>query len=107
MPEEGAVVVPDFVGMPVHIAIEEAAERRILLTAADFDGPSLHAQTWPGLYWVTAQDLPPGSVVGKWARIVVTYVVDGGTRSGVASPSPDPLPSLRQYADTEDDGSRE
>lgn len=101
MPDQQRTVVPDFVGTPVHIAIENAAEQRILLTSDDLDGPSLHARTWPGLYWVTTQDIPPGTVLGRWSRVVVTYAAEGDTRSDVQAVPGDPPPTRAQHAETE------
>jgi len=99
MPDQQGTVVPDFVGTPVHIAIEKAAAQRILLTSDDLDGPSLHARTWPGLYWVTAQDVAPGTVIEGGARVVVTYVVEGGTRTDVQAVPIDPPPALIRHAE--------
>lgn len=103
MPDQDRVVVPDFVGKAVHVANDEAAEKRILLTSHDLDGPSLHARTWPGLFWVTGQDVPAGSLVESWSRVVVTYVAAGGTQSAVGVAPSDPPPTLSAYAEPEDD----
>lgn len=103
MTSHGRTTVPEFVGMPVHVPIDEAADRRILLTGQDLDGPGLHAQTWPGLYWVTGQDVAPGTAVENWTRVVVTYIAEGGTRSGVSAEPLDPLPSLSQHAEPDDE----
>lgn len=105
MPEQDRVVVPDFVGKAVHVASDEAAQKRILLTSEDLDSPSLHARTWPGLFRVTAQDVPAGSLVESWTRVVVTYVAEGGTPSAVGAPPSDPSPALSAHADPEDDAS--
>lgn len=90
--------MPDFVGTSAHIAIEHAADNRILLTGDDLGGASLHARTWPGPYGVTAQDVSPGTVVVCWSRVVVTYAVAGGTRSGAGTTPVDPPPALSQHA---------
>ncbi|WP_397428221.1 PASTA domain-containing protein [Pseudarthrobacter sp. BRE9] len=57
--------VPDLVGQPVHIAQETAANLGFGLAAGDPDGPGLRSRTWPGLFWVTSQDPPAGSVLER------------------------------------------
>ncbi|OZB50741.1 MAG: hypothetical protein B7X42_04370 [Thiomonas sp. 14-66-4] len=69
MAERRRVVVPDFVGEPVHVAIEAAAELGLVLVGPDPDGPSLRALTWPGLFWVTEQWTMPGIAV-EWGSEV-------------------------------------
>lgn len=83
MGERRRVVVPDFVGEPVHVAIEAAAERGLVLVGPDPDGPSLRALTWPGLFWVTAQSPAPDVTVEWGSAVEVAFIEDGPSRSDV------------------------
>lgn len=106
MSDHAPTIAPDFVGTPVHVAIEAAAELHLVLTSDDQDGPGLHVRTWPGLYWVTAQDIAPGRRVGTGARITVTFVADGEARSEVESAPVVPPPALSPQAEPEDPAPR-
>jgi len=103
MVERPTAIVPDFVGQPVDIASEVAAAIGLILSSEDPDGPGLRSRTWPGLYWVTAQDPPSGSVVERGSQVRVTFVEDGQARTDVPAQTSGPLPSLEQHADAEDD----
>ncbi|MFJ5957675.1 PASTA domain-containing protein [Paenarthrobacter sp. NPDC092416] len=63
MVERRAVTVPDLVGQPVHVVEEMAANIGLGLTDGNLDGPGIRSRTWPGLFWVTSQDPPAGSVL--------------------------------------------
>lgn len=103
MAERETVAVPDFVGQPVHIARAAAAEIGLGLSGGDPDGPGIGSLTWPGLFWVTAQDPPAGSTVARGAQIRVTFVEDGQARSDVPARSDGPLPTLKEHASPEVD----
>lgn len=68
-----SVVVPDVVGLEVSIARKVAWEAGVVLAAADPDGPSLRALTWPGEWTVTGQDLEPGSVMRYRGSLVIRF----------------------------------
>lgn len=98
-----AVIVPDFVGQPVHIAIEVAIGFGLGRSSGDPDGPGLRSRTWPGLFWVTAQDPPAGAAAQCGDQVRITFVEDGEARSDVAARANGPLPSLFSHADPESD----
>ena len=77
------VIVPDLVGQPVHIAREIAADVGLALASGDPDGPGLGSRTWPGLFWVTAQDPPAGSAIESSEQVRITFVAEGESRAGV------------------------
>ncbi|WP_307431597.1 PASTA domain-containing protein [Pseudarthrobacter defluvii] len=91
--------VPDLVGQPVHIAQEIAANLGFGLAAGDPDGPGLRSRTWPGLFWVTSQDPPAGSVLERGSQIQITFVQDGQARSDVPEQTGGPTPSLPTHAE--------
>jgi hypothetical protein len=93
------VTVPDLVGQPVDVASEMAAAVGLLLSSEDPDGPGIRSRTWPGLFWVTAQDLPAGSVVERETQMRVAFIEDGQSRSNVQARTGGPLPSLESHAD--------
>ncbi len=103
MGERRRVVVPDFVGEPVHVAMEAAAEVGLVLVGPDPDGPSLRALTWPGLFWVTAQWTLPGIAVEWGSEVEVDFIEDGESRSDVRAGAGDPVPALSRHAEPEDD----
>ncbi|WP_322411005.1 PASTA domain-containing protein [Microbacterium invictum] len=76
-------IVPDLVGQPVHIARELAAKAGLGLAGGDPDGPGIGSRTWPGMFWVTAQDPEAGAQLKKGQQVGVEFVADGETRSGV------------------------
>lgn len=71
------VWVPDLVGQPVHIAQENAAEVGLGLASGDPDGPGLRSRTWPGLFWVTAQDPAAGAPRERGSQVRIEFVEDG------------------------------
>ena len=83
MSERQMVIVPDLVGQPVHIAREMAAEVGVGLASGDPDGPGLGSRTWPGLFWVTAQEPPAGSVIERGSQVHIAFEEDGQARSDV------------------------
>ncbi|WP_439902445.1 PASTA domain-containing protein [Microbacterium azadirachtae] len=101
MVESPSVVVPDFVGQPVHIAREIAIEAGVDLVSDDPDGPGLGTRTWPGLFWVTSQDPAAGSFVEPRTQVRITFVKDGEARSKVAAQPSGPPPSLKSHAQPE------
>ena len=103
MVERPTATVPDLVGRPVDIANELAAEVGLVLSGADPDGPGIRSRTWPGLFWVTSQDPPAGSVIERGSHVRVTFVEDGQSRSDVPAQTGGPLPSLERDADPNDD----
>lgn len=103
MAEREMVIVPDLVGRPVHLAREAAVDIGLGLASGDPDGPGIGSRTWPGLFWVTAQDPPPGSAVERGTQIRVTFVEDGQARSDVPARSDGPLPSLMSHARPEEE----
>ena len=103
MAEYPTVTVPDLVGQPVDIATEMAAAIGLLLSSGNPDGPGIRSRTRPGLFWVTAQDLPAGSVVQRGTQMRVTFVEDGQARSDVPAQTSGPLPSLESHADAKND----
>jgi len=101
--EREMVPVPDLVGQPVDIASEMAAAVGLVLSSGDPDGPGIRSRTWPGLFWVTAQDPSAGSVVERGSQVRAAFVEDGQARSDVPAQTGGPLPSLDSHADAEDD----
>jgi hypothetical protein len=77
-------IVPDFVGQPVHIARDMASRVGLSLASGDPDGPGLGSRTWPGLFWVTAQDPAAGEPLEQGRQVRIEFVQDGETRSGLA-----------------------
>lgn len=102
MVERRTVTVPDLVGQPVHIAQELAANVGFGLAAGDPDGPGLRTRTWPGLYWVTSQDPPTGSVLERGSQIRITFVEDGQARSDVRTQKGGSPPSLHAEAESDE-----
>lgn len=83
------VEVPDVVGLEVPIARKVAWAAGVVLVAADPDGPPLGALTWPGVWVVTAQSLPPGSVMRRRGSLVVEFRPGNrGDSSGDREPRP-------------------
>lgn len=97
------MTVPNIVGQPVHVAAQLVVNMGLDLTDGNLDGPSLRARTWPGLFWVTAQDPPAGMAVALHTEIRISFIADGQAWAGVPAPSVSPLPSLRAHAESEDD----
>lgn len=98
MVERQMLNVPDLVGQPVHIAQETAANLRVGLAAGDPDGLGLRSRTWPGLFWVTSQGPPAGSVLSRGSQIQITFVQDGQARSDVPEQTGGP-PPLQTHAE--------
>ena len=67
------VEVPNLVGLTVPVAREVGHESGIVVTGADLDGPPLGAQTWPGIWVVTAQDPTAGHTLRRGAPVTVTF----------------------------------
>jgi beta-lactam-binding protein with PASTA domain len=103
MAERLTVTVPDFVGQAVDLASEAAAAIGLVLSSMDPDGPSIRSRTWPGLFWVTAQDPSAGSEAERGSSVRVAFVADGQARSDVPSRKDGPLPSLESHADDDND----
>lgn len=101
--EMATVIVPDLVGQPVHVAREIASAVGLGLASYDPDGPGLGSRTWPGLFWVTAQEPPAGSTIETTEQVRVTFVEDGETRAGVPADANGPLPSLTSHAEPDPD----
>jgi beta-lactam-binding protein with PASTA domain len=78
-------IVPDLVGQPVHIARGAASQIGLSLASGDPDGPGLGSRTWPGLFWVTAQEPPAGSSIERGSQIRIEFVEDGQARGDVPS----------------------
>lgn len=76
------VIVPDFVGQPVHIARDIASKAGLSLASADPDGPGLGTRTWPGLFWVTGQLPAAGASIERGTQVQIEFVEDGQPRSG-------------------------
>lgn len=104
MAQARSVEVPDLIGQPVDIASEKAADVGLVLSGGDLDGPSLRSRTWPGLFWVTTQNPPPGAVVSWGSRVQVSFIEDGETRSDIPAQRGGPQPSLEMHADAAEDG---
>ena len=96
--------VPDIVGMAFHDARDLAAERELALASEDPDGPPISVLAWPGLFFITAQSPPPGSLLGRWESIRVTIVKDGDGRAGVPSPVVPPQSSLSAKVALDENG---
>lgn len=77
------VVVPDFVGQPVHIARDVASKAGLSLASGDPDGPGIGSRTWPGLFWVTEQDPSAGSTIERGSQVRVEFVEDGQAGGGI------------------------
>ncbi|MGV8880993.1 MAG: PASTA domain-containing protein [Rhodoglobus sp.] len=84
MTDSEMVIVPDFVGQPVHVARDVAAKIGLGLASGDPDGPGIGSRTWPGLFWVTAQEPPAGAAVEPRSQVQIVFVEDGQARSGIA-----------------------
>lgn len=85
------VVVPEVVGKPFHVGVEIAAEAGLTLANPDPDGPPMGALAWPGLFYITAQEPPPGTEVSRWTDVVVEitpYGVSGSDVPRVPSTAP-------------------
>ncbi|MEV8144780.1 PASTA domain-containing protein [Specibacter sp. NPDC078709] len=107
MVQRRTVAVPDLVGQPVHIAEEMAANLGLLLSSGDPDGQGLHSRTWPGLFWVTAQDPSVGSFLEWGSDIRITFMKDGQARSDVPAQPSGPAPTLKNHADDAADPDRD
>lgn len=81
------VIVPDLVGQPVHIALDAAVRVGLDLASGDPDGPGIGSRTWPGLFWVTAQEPPAGSSLTRGSQIRIEFVQDGQAREGAPVPT--------------------
>ncbi|MFC8039447.1 PASTA domain-containing protein [Paenarthrobacter sp. NPDC057355] len=103
MDKHQKLTVPDLVGQPVHIAQETAANIGFGLAAGDPDGPGLRSRTWPGLFWVSAQDPAAGSVLERGSQIWITFIQDGQARSDVPEQPGGPPPSLTRHAEAQHD----
>lgn len=103
MPERPTVTVPEIVGQPVDIARELAAAIGLVVSGEDPDGPGIRSLTWPGLFWVTAQDPSAGTVVDRGSSVKVAFVEDGQDTRDVPAQTGGPLPSLESQADPENE----
>ncbi len=99
MVQRRIVTVPDLVGQPVHVAEEMAANLGLVLSSRDPDGQGLHSLTWPGLFWVTAQDPAAGSPLEWGSSIRITFIQDGQARSDVHGQPGGSAPTLKNHAD--------
>lgn len=106
------VTVPDVVGLPFHIGRDRAADAGVVLANPDPDGPPIGALAWPGSYYITRQNPPPGTRLHEWDSVAVevTKHGDGPDRAPVL---PRPAPSAggasaavepESYVDLTDDG---
>ena len=107
MVQRRIVTVPDLVGQPVHVAEEMAANLGLVLSSGDPDGQGLHSLTWPGLFWVTAQDPAAGSHLEWGSSIRITFIQDGQARSDVPVQPDGPAPTLTTHADDAADPDRD
>lgn len=96
------VIVPDLVGQYVHIARDQLKKLGLDIAGAEPDGVPITAATWPGLYYVTAQNPPPGSVVHRGDQVQVTYVADGNDRLDAPALTGPPPQRLVAHADPEE-----
>lgn len=85
------VVVPDVVGLTVADGQRRAGEAGVALAQPDPDGPPLSALTWPRPCVITGQSPAPGTRVGRWGSVVVTYA-DPGAPADVPAAEPPPPP---------------
>lgn len=84
--ETAQVVVPSFIGLPVHEARSLADDNRLLLTSEEPDGPPLGHLTWAGHWVVMGQRPPAGEVVVAWSWVVIDFMDLGGGESGDREP---------------------
>jgi hypothetical protein len=85
------VKVPELVGLTVPEAREAGRVAGVVVTSSDLDGPPLAAQTWPGVWLVTAQLPLPGTRVHLGAVVVIEFEALPG--AGDREPrQPPPLP---------------
>ena len=96
---EAEVLVPDVVGMVVDDARAAAVAADVVLVQPDPDGPPLAALTWRQPVTVATQDPPPGTLVRRYASVVVTWNRD---ESSVREPRRPVPPSI----DGAEDGDR-
>lgn len=94
-PVDGSVVAPD-VGSEVSLARTVGHDARVVVVAADVDGPPLGMLTWPGVWVVTEQEPPASCRVAKWDNVRATFRRADGNEAGdreprLPSPSPDQL----------------
>lgn len=100
-PESAALVkVPDVLGLEVAVAQKTAWAAGVVLTSGDPDGPALRTLTWPGVWIVTAQSLPPGSPMRYRGSMAVEFRAGGpGDPAGDREPrSPKPIPNSGNVA---------
>jgi beta-lactam-binding protein with PASTA domain len=86
-------VVPDVVGLTVPRAREIGHRLGLVVVSDDPDGRPLGAQTWPGVWIVTAQHPEPGSRVPRGSTIVIIFEDGSGGGAGDREPR-QPLPPL-------------
>jgi hypothetical protein len=82
------VITPAVVGMVVDRAGEVADSAGVVLTQPDPDGPPLAALTWQRPVTVLRHDPPAGTMVRRWASVMVTWTSED---TGVREPRR-PLP---------------
>lgn len=68
------IEVPDFVGVPFHIARDEAEAIGLTLANPDPDGPPIGALAWPGLFYVTHQSPSPGAKVRPGSHVKISIL---------------------------------
>lgn len=71
LPEQ--VITPDLVGMLVDRARKIAQAAGLVLAQPDPDGPPLAEMTWQRPVTVLRQDPPAGTMLRRWASVVVTW----------------------------------
>lgn len=92
------VTVPNVVGLPFHVGRDLASEAGVTLANPDPDGPPIGALAWPGLFYITWQDPPGGSEVGRWDSIRVEVVKHGDAQSNAIRKDPSPPPADSAHA---------
>ena len=91
-------VVPVLVGLTVPAARDVCVDIRIVPISRTPDGPGLAAQTWPGRWFVTAQDPEPGIEVAPGDTVTIEFIEDGLANSDVVARLIPPEPTLIEHA---------
>ena len=91
-------VVPVLVGLTVPAASDVCVDIRIVPISRTPDGPGLAAQTWPGRWFVTAQDPEPGIEVAPGDSVTIEFIEDGPANSDVVARLIPPEPTLIEHA---------
>lgn len=91
-------VVPVLVGLTVPAARDVCVDIRIVPISWTPDGPGLAAQTWPGRWFVTAQDPEPGIEVAPGDTVTIEFIEDGPANSDVVARLIPPEPTLIEHA---------